>query len=83
MFSDPEFQAVINQIKGNNEQKKELITINKDLHNKKNQLKTQVEEMTNQLKFINSKFYKEKTWKKEKLLVLYKQKISEYETSKG
>lgn len=47
MFSDPEFQAVINQIKGNNEQKKELITINKDLHQKKNALKSQVEEMTN------------------------------------
>lgn len=72
MFSDPEFQAVINQIKSNNEQKKELITVNKDLHNKKNTLKTQVEEMTNQIKFINSKFYKEKTWKKEKLLILYK-----------
>ena len=82
MFSDPEFQSVISQIKNNNEQKKELISVNKELHNKKNALKTQVEDMTNQIKFINSKFYKEKTWKKDKLVQLYNEKLKIYETAK-
>jgi hypothetical protein len=72
MFSDQEFQNVINQIKNNNEQKKELISLNKELHNKKNLLKQQIEELSNQIKYINSKFYKEKTWKKDKLTLLYK-----------
>lgn len=46
-------------------------------------MKVQVEEMTNQIKFINSKFYKEKTWKKDKLLLLYKGKIQDYDGLKG
>lgn len=62
MFSDSEFQAVINQIKSNNEQKKELISFNKELHNKKNMYKQQIEEYSNQLKLMNQRFYKEKTW---------------------
>lgn len=67
MFSDSEFQGVINQIKSNNEQKKELISFNKELHNKKNMYKQQIEEFSNQLKIMNQRFYKEKTWQKEKL----------------
>jgi hypothetical protein len=38
--------------------------------------------MTNQIKFINSKFYKEKTWKKDKLVQLYNEKLKIYETAK-
>lgn len=67
MFSDSQFQGVINQIKSNNEQKKELISFNKELHNKKNMYKQQIEEFSNQLKIMNQRFYKEKTWQKEKL----------------
>lgn len=83
MFSDSEFQAVINQIKSNNEQKKELISFNKELHNKKNMYKQQIEEYSNQLKLMNQRFYKEKTWQKEKLQQIYKKKIQEYEEQKA
>lgn len=45
-------------------------------------MKQQIEELSNQIKYINSKFYKEKTWKKDKLNLLYKQKLHEYENEK-
>ena len=78
MFSDQEFQEVMQRIKANNEQKKELITSNKELHQLKKNIKNQIENIAEKIKQVNAKMYLNKTWKEDKLVIIYRRKIDEY-----
>lgn len=78
MFSDQEFQEVMQKIKNNNEQKKEFISSNKDLHQLKKNLKQQIDLMGEKIKQLNAQFYLNKTWKEDKLTAIYKKKLEEY-----
>ncbi len=78
MFSDQEFQEVMQKIKNNNEQKKEFISSNKDLHQLKKNLKQQIDLMGEKIKQLNAQFYLNKTWKEDKLSAIYKKKLEDY-----
>ena len=66
------------RIKANNEQKKELITSNKELHQLKKNIKNQIENIAEKIKQVNAKMYLNKTWKEDKLVIIYRRKIDEY-----
>lgn len=83
MFSDQEFQEVMQRIKANNEQKKELITSNKELHQLKKNIKNQIENIAEKIKQVNAKMYLNKTWKEDKLVIIYRRKIDEYNKLKA
>lgn len=66
------------KIKNNNEQKKDFISSNKDLHQLKKNLKQQIDLMGEKIKQLNAQFYLNKTWKEDKLTAIYRKKMEEY-----